>query len=295
MATQEQIDQLKASQDRVNALLAKAEATDAHLAQGIQELQASRAKKEMTDINYTLFASGLNYGGGSSVLEGKNLTNDLAIIFDVVDQHSYVKTAEKTSYAIESRSKASDHVVINDGTFSFSARISDSPRWIIENNFIDKDTDPNNPMSSKRPAKSLEILEQIMDNREMVTLVTEDNILTNYVLTNLTANRSTDEGGALVFQIELQEFRLVQLGRTVLGKTADPKKAGNKNKGAVQTADGGKVSDEQQGKKSPYNGPLQKKLTEWTEDITGEKYDLTSSGDKIYRPGVGFQPSSLQR
>lgn len=270
-------------------------ATQAGISQSVETRKAADAKKDISDIQYTLFASGLQHGGQASYLDGKNLTDDVAILFDVVDQHSYVKTAEKTSYAIESRAKASDHVVINDGTFNFSARISDSPRYLNAKNFLDRDTDPENPMSSKRPAKSLEILEQIMNNREMVTLVTEDNVLTNYVITNLTANRTTDEGAALVFQIELQEFRLVQLGRTVLGKTSDPKKAGNKNKGAVQTAAGGKVSDGQQGKRSPYNGPAQKLLTEWDIKYIGGDYDLTSSGDKIYRPGVGFQPGSLQR
>lgn len=294
MATQEDIDQLLATQAKVQKLFDEAKATDARIAQGIQELNAAKLKREMEPIQYTLFASGLTHGGQGTYLEGKNLTNDLAVLFDVVEQHSFMKKAEKTSYAIESRAKASDHVVINDGSFTFSARISDSPQYLNPKNIIDKDTDKDNPLSSKRPAKSLEILSQIMDNRELITLVTEDNILTNYVITSITATRQTSDGGALVYEIEIQEFRTVELGRTVFAR-ADPRKAKNKNKGAKQTADGGPVADEAQGKKAPFNSKFKGWFTRQVEAKTGIKYDLNADGSKIIRPDNKFNPASLQR
>ena len=261
----------------------------------ISNINAENKAQAKEPVQYTLFASGLNHGGQNTVLEGKNLTNDLAIIFDVVDTHTYTQTAEKTSYAIESRSRASDHVSMLDGKFSFTARITDSPFYLIQQNFLDKDTDPENPMGSKRPGKSLEILTEIMSTREMVTLVTEDNILSNYVIVDLQATRSTEEGAALTYQISLEEFRIVALGRTVLARTTDPRKASNKQKGAVQTADGGLADNELQGKRSPFAGPSGGSYRTDIEQRTGITYDIDEQGGKIIRPDGRFSPTSLIR
>lgn len=259
--------------------------------------RATKQAEEDNKIEYTLFASGLNHGGQNILLDNLNITNDVAIIFDVVDRHNYGQKGTKSSYPIESKSKASDHIVIEDGKFSFSARISDSPMYIIEKNFLDRDTNPENPLASKRPAKSLEILTKIFKEGHMVTLVTEDNILTNYVITSLDASRSTEDGAQLVYSIEMEEFRVRQIGRTVLGKTADPRKATNKNKGAVQTADGGAVDDNLKGRRTPFltkKGGYGDWLTEKYEQVTGEKFDTNVAGDKIVRPG-DFNPNSLAR
>ncbi len=82
------------------------------------EKKVNTAQEASGEVQYTLFASGLNYGGRNVELKDKNYTNDLAIIFDVVEQHSYTRTVDKTSYAVEEKVKFSDHGVIEDGKFS---------------------------------------------------------------------------------------------------------------------------------------------------------------------------------
>lgn len=195
------------------------------------EKKVSTAQEASGEVQYTLFASGLNYGGRNVELKDKNYTNDLAIIFDVVEQHSYTRTVDKTSYAVEEKVKFSDHGVIEDGKFSFSARVNSSPVYLIENNYLDKDTDDQNPVASRRPEKALEILEKLITDRQIVTLVTEDKIIENYILTSMEAARSNSDGAALVFQLEFTEFRTFTLGKTALATVySDPKKSGGKTK-----------------------------------------------------------------
>ncbi|AZF87794.1 hypothetical protein KP12_115 [Klebsiella phage KP12] len=203
------------------------------------EQKVSTAQNASSEVQYTLFASGLNNGGRNVELKNKNYTDNIAILFDVVEDHSYTRTVDKTSYAVENKVKYSDHGVIEDGKFSFSARINSSPLYMIENNYIDKDTDPNNPVESRRPEKALEVLERLITDRQIVTLVTEDRIIENYILTSLEASRSNSDGAALVFQLEFTEFRTFTLGKTALATVyTDPKKSGGKTKqkGSVQSS-----------------------------------------------------------
>ncbi|ADP02451.1 conserved hypothetical protein [Salmonella phage PVPSE1] len=203
------------------------------------EKKVNTAQEASGEVQYTLFASGLNYGGRNVELKDKNYTNDLAIIFDVVEQHSYTRTVDKTSYAVEEKVKFSDHGVIEDGKFSFSARVNSSPVYLIQNNYIDKDTDDQNPVASRRPEKALEVLERLITDRQIVTLVTEDKIIENYILTSMEASRSNSDGAALVFQLEFTEFRTFILGKTAMATIySDPKKSGGKTKqkGSVQSS-----------------------------------------------------------
>lgn len=143
----------------------------------------------------------------------------------------------KTQYATENKVTFSDHAVIEDGKFSFSARITSSPQFIMQKNYIDKDTDTQNPVASKRPEKALNILNELIDKRSLVTLITEDIILENYICTSLSAERSTEEGAALVFQLEFTEFRTFVLGKTVFASNfSDAKKSAKKQKGAVASS-----------------------------------------------------------
>lgn len=264
-----------------------------------QEGQAEEARKRQTventrlrgDVQYTLFASGINTGR-ASLLEGKNQTDDIAILFDVVTRHTYTKDYNKTSYSVESKAKASDHVVTQDGKFSFSAIITDSPLIINERNFIDADTDKDAPLQSKRPAKAVEILRQIADGHQLVTLVTEEDILVNYVITNFTVTRETSQGGSVAIDISLEEFRFKNISKTVLGRTtADPKKAKNVNSGTKQTAENGAVSDNAQGKrKTPYLSKNAASKERIENALTGTT-DFSGEAGKKYE----FDPASLRR
>lgn len=193
------------------------------------------------NIEYTVYVSGLVHGGMDALLTDSDAEENIAIVFDVVTDHSLSLKAKKTSYPVESGVKISDHVTIEDGSISFTAHVTSAPLILTRYNIIDRDTDFENPKQSERPTKALEILRKIQIERKLVTLTTEDAILTDYVLTSLDAKRSGDDGDKLVFSLTFEEFRKVEVGRTVLAtNTTDPKKAGKKNKGADAGAAGGK-------------------------------------------------------
>lgn len=194
-------------------------------------------KQQQGDVVYTLFASGLNHGGRNILLDDADFTSNIVIIFDAVPSHTYTRSVEKTSFATEDRVTFSDHAVIKDGVFSFSAYINTSPTYIINKNYLDKDTDPKDPVGSLRPGKTLEVLEKLIEDRQLINLATEDRMLENYIITKLTAKRDVGEGAALLFEIELQEFRTFALYKTVNATIySDPKKSETKNKGAVDSS-----------------------------------------------------------
>lgn len=255
-----------------------------------REQKAVDNAKAREDIQYTMFVSGLRRGRLNE-WDKKNQTDDLGILFDSVVQHNYSKEYNKSSYAIESKSKASDHVTTQDGKFTFSAQITDSPYLIDPRNLIDRDTDKDNPLAARRPAKTIEILETIANSHQMVTLVTEDNILSNYVITSFSVDRSADTGSSISISITLQEFRVKMVSRTVLGRTADPKKAGNKNSGTKQTAEDGPADDDAKGKRqTPYIGK-NASAKERLENAAAGTTDFSGKAGKK----LEFDPNDLMR
>lgn len=246
--------------------------------------------KAREDIQYTMFVSGLRRGRLNE-FESKNQTDDLAILFDSVSNHSFTKDYNKSSYAVESKAKASDHVTTQDGKFTFSGVVTDSPYLIDPRNMIDRDTDKDNPMLARRPAKAIEILELIADSHQLVTLVTEDNILTNYVITSFQADRSPETGSSINVQVTLEEFRFKNANKTVLARTADPKKSGNANTGTKQTANGGAVDDSaKQKRQTPYIGKNAETKERWENAAIGTTDFSGKPGAKL-----PFDPNSLKR
>lgn len=270
--------------DRINKIIGDFNATTHRM----DELLESMKKKEF--VQYTMFVSGLKRGRMSE-FESKNQTDDMAILFDAVSQHSYTKEYSKTSYAVESKARASDHVVTKDGKFTFTAVITDSPYFIDSRNMIDRDTDKDNPALSRRPSKAVEILEDVANSHQLITLVTEDNILTNYVITDFQADRSAETGSSISVQVTLKEFRFKMGNKTVMARTADPKKAGNVNSGTKQTAEGGAVDDSAKAKrKTPYIGKNAEAREQMENSVIGTTDFSGEPGAKL-----PFDPNNLLR
>ena len=222
--------------ERLRAELLGSIDTHEQLLNDSKKLMAAQEASE--GAQYTLFASGIQNGGRDVELQDKNYTTDIAIVFDVVTNHTYSRKVDKTSYATEKKVMYSDHAVIQDGKFSFTGKVNSSPTYTTKNNYIDKDVDPENYVESRRPEKALEVLEKIISERKLITLVTEDKIIENYILTSMNATRSADEGASLTFDLEFEEFRTFSLNKTALATVySDPKKSGKtRQKGAVQSS-----------------------------------------------------------
>lgn len=200
-------------------------------------MAANTPQQQQKKQEYTFIISGFNYGPNANLLQEASVEH-IMLMFDAVPNYSYSRTVEKTQYATEKNVTFSDHAVIKDGIISFTAFINSSPTYIRKGNRIDQDTDPDNPVASRRPAVALELLERCVNERQLINLATEEGMFENYIITKLTAKRDVGEGAALVFDIEMQEFRTFELYATRNATIhSDPKKSGTKNKGAVQSSD----------------------------------------------------------
>lgn len=208
---------------------------DLYKPQLVRSEKAEEAEKQTEDVKFTLFVSGLNYGGRNIEMKGKNFTNDIAIIFDQIENYTFDRSIDKSQFAVEDRVMISDHAVIKDGVFSFTGRVNTSPHIIYEQNYIDRDTDPERPADSARPEAALQAMGEVIKRRQLVTLVTEEAVLENYIVTKCSAKKSTGEGAALVFDVELTEFRTFVLNKMVNATVyTNPKKIDkSKQKGAV--------------------------------------------------------------
>ena len=206
-----------------------------------EELKSERIKEiekqQKETVEYTIIVSGINYGQNANLLQEEDRTN---IVFDAVTNYSITQTVEKTNFAVESGTTYSDHAVIKDKTFTLHGIINTSPTILRRGNAIDADTDKNNPAASLRPAKALEILQRCVDERQKVTIASEEGLFDEFIITELKCSRDVGEGAGLAFDITLTEFRTFSLYRTVDANIhSDPKKSGTKNKGAVQSSSNG--------------------------------------------------------
>lgn len=219
----------------------------------VRSEKAEEAEKQTEDVKYTLFVSGLNYGGRNIEMKGKNFTNDIAIIFDQIENYTFDRSIDKSQFAVEDRVMISDHAVIKDGVFSFTGRVNTSPHIIYEQNYIDRNTDPERPADSARPEAALQAMGEVIKRRQLVTLVTEEAVLENYIVTKCSAKKSTGEGAALVFDVELTEFRTFVLNKMVNATVyTNPKKIDkSKQRGAVNDC----TKDSNVGNSTKNNGP----------------------------------------
>lgn len=234
MATKEQISN-KAKTDYINKKRSEANLDDTAQTAALNARKGSNPSA-VTKIQYTMFASGVFSAGRDSELKDKNYTDNIAILFDAVVSHSLSLTTDKTSYPIDSKATRSDHAVNKDGEFSFSAYVNTSPMYIMNKNYIDQDTNKEKPVESNRPKKAYDALVKIREAKTTVTLVTEDFILTDYIITGLDVKRDSSEGSALVFDITLQEYRAVEVGKTTIKANRVKALQKNKNSGNKNSA-----------------------------------------------------------
>lgn len=211
---------------------------------------ARKQQQEQKAVEYTFIISGMNYGPNANLLNEAS-SDSIMLVFDAVPSHTYTRTVEKTSFAVESGTTMSDHAVIKDDVISFEAIVNTSPCYIKRGNKIDEDTDKDNPAASRRPQKALDLLNRCINERTCIRVASEDGIYDDFIITKLVCKRATEQGAALHFDIEMTQFRTFDLYRTQSAEiTTDPKKVkGTKNKGAVRSsselaADPNKLAEE---------------------------------------------------
>lgn len=191
------------------------------------------AEKAQNDAQFTMLISGLNGHGQDYRLQDFNYTDNICLIFDCITDYEVTRDIDKTQFAVEDGVTISDHAVIKDTKISFTARVTTSPQMYRKANYIDRNTDPDNPRDSGRMAAALAAVNECIDKRQLVMLVTEEDVYEDFIITSMKASRKNAEGEAILFDITLQEFRTFKTKMVEATIFSDPKKSPNKNKGIV--------------------------------------------------------------
>lgn len=221
------------------------------------------AEKAQDNAQFTMIISGLNGHGQDHLLSEFNYTDNICLIFDCVTDYEVTREIEKTEFAVEDGVTISDHAVIKDTKITFTAMVTTSPQLYRKSNYIDRNTDPDAPRESGRMAAALAAVNECIDRRQRVTLVTEEDVYEGFIITSMKASKKNNEGEALFFDITFQEFRTFETRMVEATIFSDPKKSPPKNKGVVtdKTKDSNvgnaRVTYNADGTAQKLNGPEQ--------------------------------------
>lgn len=247
---------------------------------------------------FTVIVGGTNQNANK--LSDFNLTDNLAIFFDSVENYTYSLPVEKSDFAVETGVTISDHATMKDRTISFTGRVTSAPllSQVRKNSYIDRNLDRDNPVQSHRPAAAVQALEEIRKNRVLCDLLTEDaGLLEGFIMTKCDIKREASQGDCIVIDCEFTEFRTFTIRTVEANIMTDPKKVTkSKNKGIAQDATNGsnvgvsakrKVSAFERGERSMTDGKDYSGVGDWRE-VDGKitKLDPNSQAGKAGIAGV---------
>lgn len=197
---------------------------------------------------YTFLVSGVFSENAPRLIRALD-ENYPIIEMDVIQNYTISMPNRVSNYPIESRSNISDHIFSENTKLQFTAQIGHFfPLYSIKaNSLIQYDND--NPIKSNKPQQAYELIKKLRDEKLAFDVLTEQELFEGMVITDLSVAREAGDD-QLVFNISLEKFRKVEIGRTVLANistnTGDAKKDAKgkelKNKTANKTSEGGKTS-----------------------------------------------------
>lgn len=203
------------------------------MATGIQSTNLDQVNST-TNTNSTSNAT--KQSNGFCILASLNNTasstyiNDyMAISFDSVPNIGIKRTANVTSYPVEDGSQISDHVQIKNRTFSLSGVISETQ---IRENAV-KDLLYSSGNQGTRVSQAITYLDEIMDARQIITLVLEQQVYTNIILKGISLDFKDEF--AQTFNLDFEQVRIVNSKSVniIATKTASTKVTGTTNKVSV--------------------------------------------------------------
>lgn len=109
----------------------------------------------------------------------------------VSEDHSYNNRV--TNYPLENGSSISDHIITEPFTLNISGIVSDTPLNILS--------------IFNRSVDSMNRLIRIVEQKEVITVVTGIKVYTDMVITSLNIPRNIQSGQSLTFNIEMQKLR----------------------------------------------------------------------------------------
>lgn len=188
---------------------------------------------------YTFLVSGVFSENAPRLIRALD-TNYPVIQMDVIDNYTISLPNRISNYAIESRSNISDHIFSENIKLQFTARIGHAyPLYSLELNSLIK-SDKNNSIKANKPQQAYELIKKLRDDKLAFDVLTEQELFEGMVITDLSVAREAGDD-QLVFNISLEKFRKVNIGKTVLANIS-PNNKNLKNKTANKTSEGSKTS-----------------------------------------------------
>ena len=191
---------------------------------------------------YTFLVSGVFSENAPRLIRALD-TNYPVIQMDVIDNYTISLPNRISNYAIESRSNISDHIFSENTKLQFTARIGHAyPLYSLDLNSLIK-SDKNNSIKANKPQQAYELIKKLRDDKLAFDVLTEQELFEGMVITDLSVAREAGDD-QLVFNISLEKFRKVNIGKTVLASvnTGTDKGKELSKKTANKTSEGGKTS-----------------------------------------------------
>lgn len=191
---------------------------------------------------YTFLVSGVFSENAPRLIRALD-TNYPVIQMDVIDNYTISLPNRISNYAIESRSNISDHIFSENTKLQFTARVGHAyPLYSLDLNSLIK-SDKNNSIKANKPQQAYELIKKLRDDKLAFDVLTEQELFEGMVITDLSVAREAGDD-QLVFNISLEKFRKVNIGKTVLASvnTGTDKGKELSKKTANKTSEGGKTS-----------------------------------------------------
>ncbi|EGZ7137566.1 hypothetical protein BFU83_004631 [Escherichia coli] len=166
----------------------------------------------------------------SSMLNGAKdsyIQNYMAVTFDAVTDMNIKRSADVTSFPVETGSDVSDNVRVRNDRFSLKGIISETPVALRGDMLAPAGA------SGNRVSQAIEYFDQILDTKQPITLLSEHRAFENVILTGIEYTYKTES--AIEFTLTFERIRLVSTATTnaIATKTAAPKSTGGQVKTKV--------------------------------------------------------------
>ncbi|NCB78617.1 MAG: hypothetical protein EOM41_01195 [Bacilli bacterium] len=207
---------------------------------------------------YTFLVSGVF--SDNAPRKSRAVDTDYPIIqMDVIESYTINMSNRVSNYAIESRSNISDHIFSENTKLQFTAKIGYAfPLYYVAGNSL-IDYSQENSIKANKPQQAYELIKKLRDDKLAFDVLTEQELFEGMVITDLSVAREAGDD-QLVFNISLEKFRKVNIGKTVLASvnTGTDKGKELSKKTANKTSEGGKTSGDTNKKMVATRGYLNK-------------------------------------
>lgn len=180
----------------------------------------------MASIIAPLFKASTFFGQASSLFKGETKTKIGDLIIDVVTRENIKFSSTVTEHPLETKESVNDHIYKNSRKLRIEGFITDSPLRVF--GFIETPLQKNSVSSLINNVKSFlpfnqdakpsvlayQLLDQLWQDRALITVVTSLDSFTNMTITDLDSSKDPDTGGRFEFVVELIQLQFANVTTT---------------------------------------------------------------------------------